>query len=161
MFRSVQRQVVYERWDRKVDRSSACWIWNGTRRNGYGVMWISNVTFYAHRVSYELFVGPIPDGMVVCHRCDTPLCVCPDHLFVGTRADNNADMDMKGRRRCVGPKGLSHPRAKLTEHDVASLRRLHAAGVNQRELAAWFGIGQYCAWQVVHGLGRFASESLR
>ncbi len=53
---------------------------------------------YAHRVAYELATGPIPEGMVVCHRCDTPACINPDHLFVGTQQDNIADMHRKGRR---------------------------------------------------------------
>ena len=72
----------------------------------------------AHRVAYRLYVGPIPTGMCVLHRCDNPSCVNPDHLSVGTRTTNLEDMTTKGRR----VRGVSHGRAKLTEAAVLSIR---------------------------------------
>lgn len=66
---------------------------------GYGVIYFNGRQTYTHRVSYELHVGPIPDGLFILHRCDVPACVNPDHLFVGSAADNVADMMAKGRHR--------------------------------------------------------------
>ena len=86
------------------DPGSDCWLWIGASNNGnYGKMGITyskNIVKYidAHRVSYMLHIGEIPAGLCVLHKCDTPSCVNPDHLFLGTHADNFADMDKKGRR---------------------------------------------------------------
>lgn len=89
-------------WD-KVDRREpdACWLWVGARRHRYGEVWRDNKHVYAHRVSYEIANGPIPAGLFICHRCDTPLCVNPAHLFAGTQTDNMRDAANKGRVRGV------------------------------------------------------------
>lgn len=90
----------------------SCWLWTGsTQSSGYGQLHQGDGenrrAFLAHRLSYEHFVGPIPADKCVLHRCDTPRCVRPDHLFLGTRRDNVADMNKKGRRRGGGPRGSS------------------------------------------------------
>lgn len=89
-----------------VERGDGCWLWTGALggRGGYGRFDADR----AHRVAYELVVGPIPPGLFVCHHCDVPRCVRPDHLFVGTAKDNAQDRDRKGRRR--GPVGPRRPR---------------------------------------------------
>lgn len=79
--------------------NSGCHLWTAAvTGKGYGKITDKSADL-AHRVAYILFVGPIPDGLCVLHKCDMPSCVNPDHLFLGTRADNLADMDRKGRRR--------------------------------------------------------------
>lgn len=85
---------------------SGCWEWTGMRgSNGYGLILAGSrskrVHKMAHRVSYEIFVGPVPDGHVICHKCDNPACVYPPHLFSGTQSDNLRDMKEKNRRTYV------------------------------------------------------------
>jgi hypothetical protein len=109
----VERREVRaeERFWPKVDRSAGpggCWPWLGTRNSKnasstHGFFWSGTAYVRAHRFSYELHVGPIPDGMWVLHHCDNPPCVNPAHLFLGTAADNNADSLRKGRRRVPEP----------------------------------------------------------
>lgn len=89
-----------ERFWEKVEKTEGCWLWTASTRNGYGQIALGgrgNPVLYAHRVSYEMHHGPIPDGLVVMHTCDVRSCVRPDHLTVGTQAENLADMVAKGR----------------------------------------------------------------
>lgn len=77
-----------------------CWLWTGLAdQHGYGRIHFEGRVTRAHRVSWMIHEGPIPEGQKVLHRCDTPACVRPDHLFLGTQADNMADMNAKGRGR--------------------------------------------------------------
>lgn len=117
-----------ERFERKLRKmTNGCWIWLGAktkRINGYGLVTLrinkKYKTTSAHRVAYTLYCGPIPDGLDVCHRCDNPPCVNPDHLFVATRKKNLSDMRHKGRAR--HPFGENHARAKLSSEDVKNIR---------------------------------------
>jgi len=84
----------------RPDNVRDCWEWSAAKNcGGYGVFWRNGRMELAHRVSWEIHIGPIPDGMCACHNCDNPCCVNPNHLFLGTKADNNSDKDAKGRRR--------------------------------------------------------------
>lgn len=123
-------------WD-KVDKTESCWLWtSGKSAKGYGRFhcpgWHekSNTMVAAHRFSWVIANGVIPHhdshhGMCVLHKCDTPACVNPEHLFLGTNDDNVKDMDSKKRRKTVSYKGSTHANSKLTESDVIEIRRLH------------------------------------
>lgn len=127
-----------------------CWEWRAYRMPaGYGVFAVRHGDVrFAHRVSWELINGPIPAGMVVCHRCDNPPCVNPDHLFLGTIAENNADMRAKKRHKI----GERHGSAKLTEAEVQTIRRLLTSGASQRSIAARFGVGQMSISDIARGV---------
>ena len=118
-----------------------CLIWTGGLfENGYGAFTTGKrphrKTERAHRVAYTLFIGEIPSGMCVCHRCDRPACVNPAHLFVGTNAENTADM-MSKRRQAFGAR---NGRAKLTDADIKEIRACLAEGDSQSHLAKRFDV---------------------
>jgi len=125
--------------------SSDCWPWLGCKdRWGYGLVSDRRTCNLAHRAAYEHFVGPIPAGLCVLHRCDNPACVNPSHLWVGTVADNNLDMVSKGRHRfgietALQP-GEKHYAARLKVADILEIRRRSAAGESRIALAAVFGV---------------------
>ena len=132
-----------------------CLIWTASiDRHGYGLFWAWGRTVRAHRVSYELHVGPIPPcdgphGTCVLHRCDVRACVNPDHLFLGTNADNMADKIAKGRMRV--PRGEAHGRSKLLRSEVDEIRRRYALGeATQKELAIHFGLSQPHVHNIIH-----------
>jgi hypothetical protein len=126
---------------------SGCWLWLGKLyRNGYGSAWTHGAEAYAHRASWEAFVGPIPTGLSVLHRCDTPACVNPEHLWLGTHRDNMRDMTMKGRHARIGLTGERHPAAKITEETARQIRQRR--GENQRALAREFGVSQATVWAI-------------
>jgi hypothetical protein len=116
---------------------NGCILWTGARSIGdYGVIGSGTGKghmVYANRVSYEMFVGPIPDGLFVLHRCDTPPCVNPFHLFLGTTQDNIADKIAKGRQA----KGEGHGIAKLTDAKVRDIRERYARGGISHERLGW------------------------
>lgn len=91
-----------QKFDAHVRKTDSCWLWDGPRfASGYGRASQGSRKRRAHRVAYELYVAPIPEGMHVLHRCDNPPCVNPDHLFLGTHLDNMKDMERKGRAKWI------------------------------------------------------------
>jgi len=128
-----------DRFWRRVQKSDeGCWVWIGSgTKNGYGTIARGshpNMPVLVHRVSWQIHFGDIPEGLQVLHRCDHRRCVRPDHLFLGTNADNQADMDAKNRR--VFPPKI------LTIEQVRQIRRRVASGDRQIDIALDFGISK-------------------
>jgi HNH endonuclease/Helix-turn-helix domain len=121
-------------------RRRGCWLWRGSvGSRGYGQHSIKHLPVAAHRFAYITFVGKIPAGAFICHTCDTRLCVRPSHLFVGTAADNSADMVAKDR----SARGLRNANNKLTPQEVIAIRRLYESGIAcQAELARRYNVHQ-------------------
>jgi hypothetical protein len=132
----MTKRPLRERFDEKyiLEPDTGCWLWTrSTSASGYGRISVNGKPRKAHRASYEIHIGPIPDGLCVLHRCDTPACVNPEHLFLGTQQDNMADMNRKGR----GARGERNGGTHLTERDILAIRadkRLH------RLIAADYGV---------------------
>ncbi len=120
--------------------NTGCWLWTmrAVLGNGYGSMTIDGKLELAHRVSYRVFVGEIPRDLCVLHECDTPACVNPAHLFLGTKGENNTDASRKHR----SARGSKHGMAILTESDVREIRRLLEEGALPRIIAPRFGIAR-------------------
>lgn len=137
--RSPKRFTLEQRFDLhcEPEPNTGCTIWNGAHDpKGYGNFGHQGKTYPAHRMAWALAHGEIPDGVVVCHRCDNPACVNPAHLFLGTQADNMADMKAKGRSAL----GQKNGQARLTKCDVMEIRRRVAAGQTHAEVAADYGV---------------------
>ena len=117
--------------------------------SGYGSLGLGYKKGHAlaHRFSYEMHRGPIPAGLCVLHKCDVKTCVNPDHLFLGTLIDNNADMKRKGRNRGGGAP------AKITKAQVEEIRALLSAGVSHKKIAQRFGISPRPVENIYHGRG--------
>jgi hypothetical protein len=133
-----------------------CWEWTGyINPNGYGMFIVGSqtdgtrATRLAHRVSYHIANGPVPDGLNVCHRCDYRKCVNPAHFFTGTNADNRLDCQEKGRAN--GAIGERNQGAKLTRAQVEEIRRRREAGEMEKDLAAEFSVWPSTIGDIVHG----------
>lgn len=172
----MPKSSTVERLWKYVDTTGECWVWTGLLSDkGYGRIRVSQSQVKpAHRLMYEITYGPIPDGMHVCHHCDNRACVRPDHLFLGTHADNMADMRAKGRSakgsrngsythpesRRWGKavpeesrlRGERNPSSKISENEVREIRALYAnGGISQREIAKRYGLSQAGVSVIVAG----------
>lgn len=128
-------RLRYDEWT-IPEPNTGCFLWFGAiDRAGYGRIKVSGSMRLVHRLTWELFVGPIPRNLLVLHTCDNPPCVNISHLFVGNQTDNMIDMARKGRSR----RGEKHRCAKLTEGDVANIR---SSTMRQKELAEMYRVSQ-------------------
>lgn len=136
----------------KGNNPNDCWIWTACKAHGYGLFSYGQVNgkykhVSAHRFSYEMHIGKISNGLYVCHRCDNPACVRPDHLFLGTQTDNLRDASEKGRVAS----GANSRFAKLTVEKVLEIRARHHAGETQAELGRAFHVTKENIGQIVRG----------
>ena len=153
---------VDERFWAKVDKSNngGCWIWIGGKlgRLKHGGFWDGKQMTYAHRVSYEFVNGPIPEGKEIMHICDNPACVNPNHLMLGSHAENMLDAKTKGRtsggfhfvheeNRSLGEK---HGQSKLTDNDIREIRQKYDSGIKVNELARQYGMGHAQIGMIAH-----------
>lgn len=136
------KQLDIARFEANLDpqrKPDECWLWLGTRfTQGYGYFRMSGKTGKAHRASYLLFVGEVPEGSHVLHRCDNRACVNPAHLFLGSNLDNMRDRDAKERGRCPGH--ARHPQTKLSYAKAQRIRELRRAGASASALASEFRV---------------------
>lgn len=148
--RGSTHRPIEERFWRAVDTSGDCWTWKLSTVGGYGQIAVSaNRAQRAHRFSWELHFGPIPDGLVVCHACDNRLCVRPDHLWLGTQADNLRDMREKGRAaRLPVLLGEANHATHLTADDVAAIR---SDARPSRAVARTYGVGKSTILRIRRG----------
>lgn len=172
----MKRQSASDRFWSRVEKSDGCWLWTGSLNKGYGQIKIDGNPVAAHRYSYTSHNGEIPAGLFVCHRCDVPRCVNPDHLFLGTARDNSQDAARKKRmasgdrngsrthieRRPRGERhhwhvrpwarmhGEANGRAKLDADDVQLIRALVQRGLSTRaELARAFGVSSVAVNKII------------
>lgn len=145
----LKRETPARFWSH-VDTSGDCWIWTAARfERGYGAFSIKGHNVRAHRYAYEITYGP-PGNLEVCHRCDNPSCVRPDHLFLGTNADNMRDMYAKGRGHQNYLRGERGNGARLSEAQVQEIRTRYAAGgVTYRCLAGEYEVSRNAIWNIL------------
>ena len=158
----MKRRSSIERFWSNVIMGLECWEWQASLVDGYG-QFMGNGQTRAHRFSWELVNGAIPEGMHVLHRCDNRRCVRPDHLFLGTHQDNMDDMVQKGRslagdrnpsRTNIARmmRGSGHVRAKINEAQALEIRLRYQSGTCQRQLAEEYGISMAAVYYVLRGV---------
>lgn len=124
---------------KKLKKLNGCWIWKACRdKNGYGKMTVNTKDERAHRFSWKIHFGEIPEKYFVCHKCDNPSCVNPGHLFIGTARDNNRDMIIKKRNGDV--RGEKYGASVLTREDVIEIRKWAASKIRHGIIAHNFGV---------------------
>lgn len=144
-------EVLRERFLQKIGDKSGCWLWVGAKNTaGYGFFRMGRQQEGAHRAAFLLFKGDIPPGMCVCHSCDTPSCVNPDHLWLGSYFENIQDMIRKGRMGYTGSPGIKNARAKLTPEQVQEIKTKYLTQ-SQREIAREYGICKSTVGYIIRG----------
>lgn len=131
-----KKKPALERFEAKLRITPGCWLWTGSlATGGYGAFFFNGRLQRAHRVSYQLYVGPIPDGLYILHSCDVPACVNPDHLRPGTAFDNAKDVDARGRKGAS--RGPDNKNAKFTADQIRAIRADH---LDYKTLAKVYGV---------------------
>lgn len=139
-------QQAHKRFEEQyiTEPNSGCWIWLGSSTRNYGRFHSGGKSYAAHRFSFAASFGPIPEDLFVCHKCDNPSCVNPDHLFLGTPLENSQDRDRKKRNS----RGVDHPCAKLTDEQVLAIR---SSKLSRYELAKMYSMEPTTLGNVLRG----------
>jgi hypothetical protein len=144
----MRGETLEQRLLEKTKHIGDCWIWTGTKsKSGYALIWHQGGFCRAHRISYQLYCGEIPIGMFVCHHCDNPACVNPNHLFVGTQKNNMADKLRKNRQT----RGEGIKQSKLIATDIKAISILYSQRFRVGYLAKLFNISRMHIWRIVTG----------
>jgi len=156
MTQEQNREAFWKKVDKRGD--DECWNWKGwiqsgtmSTGGGYGKFCEGHNKFYLpHRYSWMITKGPIPEGMLVCHKCDNRACCNPNHLFLGTHKDNSQDCIKKGR----WPSGDRSVNAKITQIQAEEIKKRYIPRKNSGELAKEFGIDPKYVWALAHNKAR-------
>lgn len=147
-------KTLQERFESKINRTSSCWEWTGYVSNsGYGRFGVGKPQkiYFAHRISYELYVGPIPNNLCVLHKCDNRKCVNPKHLWLGTHKDNRIDCVNKKRNNPQA--GSNNGFSKLTESKVKQIRKLYKPRkITCKSLALRFKVHESTVRYILRGV---------
>jgi hypothetical protein len=141
---------------RCVRNERGCLVWTGAKTYdrhhplGYGQIWLNGANARVHRLMWSLVNGPIPEGFIVMHTCDNPPCCEPTHLVIGSHADNTADKVRKGRQARVRVCSERNGKAKLSDAEVAAIRRMRRDGTPARSLAATFGVTEGHIYDIIN-----------
>ncbi len=145
-----------QRFWNHIDRrgSDECWLWIKSKsRYGYGRIGKGNVLFLAHRVAYQLCIGPIPDNLFICHRCSNPACCNPAHLYAGTPKDNHIDSVLAGTAKSPPHLlGEKNPNSKFTEQQIIEIRRLYASEFSVPYIAKLYRVRRSTIRRIVRRL---------
>lgn len=150
-----QRDIIapirfLQKADVKGFDAEKCWEWRGlVNSNGYGRFVVDNQHRLAHRMAHEYFIGPVPQGKVVCHACDNRLCVNPHHLWVGTQSDNLKDAAQKGRMFRPNTNGERNGNRKLSADDVRNIRAMFAGGQRRYKIAERYGVSPSTVGEII------------
>lgn len=144
MLESFRERLV----ERSAPQESGCILYTGQKGHHYGQLSYANRTYLAHRAAYMVHKGPIPAGLFVCHTCDIPLCINPDHLWLGTCSDNTRDMIQKGRSRFR----FSGAESRLSDEQITAIRSRYDSGERQKDIAADLGVSQGYVSMICSGL---------
>lgn len=150
----IRDPFVIQRFLSLCDHGSedACWNWRGMMNtNGYGRFSLNDRHQLSHRVAFEMFIGEVPVGRVVCHRCDNRLCVNPHHLWLGTQSDNLRDAVEKGRMVHPDTRGESNGNRKLSWDSVRDIRQMHQKGVKKYLIAQSFQVSPSTIGGIING----------
>lgn len=145
-------------FESKVFKSDSCWIWKASKNSrGYGNFWHEGKSWKAHRFSYAMYCGSIPEGMDILHSCDNPSCVNPEHLRAGTHLQNMHDMISRGRS--PDRRGENNGKSRLTRFGVQYIRDMYAFGFKTPEIAKKFNINPSTVRRIVtHRYGGWSAQ---
>lgn len=139
----------------EIGNPDECWEWKaGNNGRGYGKFYVGgdgNPQRYAHRISWSLANGDIPEGLILCHKCDNPKCINPDHLFLGTQAENMQDASKKGRCKPSMAHGNSSGHNKIDEKDIPDVKKMIAEGVSLKTIADIYGVSKQSIFHIKTG----------